>query len=1142
MRHQFLLGAAAVALVIPAAASAQETTSSIRGSVMNAGAPVAGATVVATETASGTTSQTTTDGSGTFTFTGLRPGGPYTVAITSASGNKTVTDIFTVVQQPFELPVELAATDGAAANGAETAGPDIVVTAASIRGAGTRSDGPQTVLTQADIRRVASVNRDIRDIERRDPLASLDLSNTRAVSFGGVNPRFNRFTINGVQVGDQFGLNSDANPTGRGPIPFDAIAQVSTSFAPYDIRQGNFQGVAIDTVVLSGDNDFHGTGFYSQSRDSLQGKRIGSNTLVLPRYNSETYGATFRGPLIADKLFFMVSAERNTDPRPFTPSAANQVVGLSQATVDTVTGISNSVYNYNPGSVLAINPQKDEKIVGRIDWNITTGQRLSVTYVNAYESANVLQNTNSTSATAPSLGLESDAYQRSVLVRAGIAQLNSDWTDQFSTEARFQYKSQRTGQDPLLGRGFAQFRVCTDAVSAGSVTACGVGVPIVAFGPDISRQTNELFNDTWGGSLLARYNGGGHDIKALFEVTANRTFNYFLQYSSGAYYFDSIADFRNKSASTFDYANAVSLNTRDVAADFRYQQYSFGLQDNWTISDALNITYGFRYDVYAQRSPIAPNTAFFNRVGFYNTQTYKGLDNFQPRFSFNWKPGVNSLRIRGGAGIFGGGSPDIYLSNSYSNTGVLSNRLTTVTRATTAGATTPGAVAGSQNTAVCAAPFTGANAALCTTALNGVTGTNIPGAANTFLSTNTASLLTAPVNALAQDFRLPSVLKATLSADYTLFGFNVGADYIYTETVSGVAFTDARSIVIGRLPDGRPRYNARTLYNGQIATTGLGSDTNLDTIIYNDDRGRSHIGVVRFQKDFDFGLTFGGSYARQDVKDVSPATSSTATSNYANAAMADPNFASYGRSSDETTWAFKYNVGFDHAFFGDYRTSIQLFGETRSGRRYSFTMQDPGGNRSPVFGTVTNIGTNGNTRYLFYVPTSATDPLVSYDSAATQTAVEGLIGRTALKDYRGRIAAKNIARNRAFTRIDLHLEQELPTFIGGSRVSLFGDIENLPNLINSKWGGLRQLGFPYQSAVVQVQCLSAPVATGTGVVAIGTTAANNPTGLPAVANTLPTQTCAQYRYSSFRDPRASEVLPSVSNSLYLIRIGARFSF
>ena len=44
---------------------------------------------------------------------------------------------------------------------------------------------------------------------------------------------------------------------------------------------------------------------------------------------------------------------------------------------------------------------------------------------------------------------------------------------------------------------------------------------------------------------------------------------------------------------------------------------------------------------------------------------------------------------------------------------------------------------------------------------------------------------------------------------------------------------------------------------------------------------------------------------------------------------------------------------------------------------------------------------------------------------------------------------------------------------------LFADIENVLNLIDSDWGSLRQSPFPYTAALVDVQCLSAPVATGT---------------------------------------------------------------
>ena len=1106
MRNQFLLGAAVAALVIPAAASAQETTSSIRGTVTSGGQPVAGAEVVATDVASGTRSSTSTGTDGGFSLPGLRPGGPYTVVVTSASGNKSVTDIFTVVQQAFDLPIDLGANENAGADAAADATQDIVVTASRIQGAGVSSDGPQTVLTQADIQKVASVNRDVRDVIRRDPFATLDLTNQGerggAISVAGVNPRYNRFTINGVQVGDNFGLNQDASPTNRGPVPFDALAQVSVSVAPYDFRQGNFQGAAIDTVLLSGTNEFHGTGFYSQSRDELQGDRSDGTNFFIPNYKSETYGATFRGPIIRDKLFFMVSAERNTDPRPFA-TQVGQIPGITQGAINGVIGTANSLYNFDPGGVLVINNRKDEKITGRIDWNVTDGQRLSLSYINAYDSLDS-QNNTSTSNTSPSYGLQSNAYALTELLRAGIVQLNSDWTDNFSTEARGLYKYSKRGQEPLRGRGFAQFRVCTDAVSAGSLTACTppggaatVGTPIIAFGPDASRQTNELFFDTWAGSLLARYRNNDHELKILAEYEENRTYNNFLQNSLGAFYFDSLADYQARRASQLTVAVPLNGQPDGAAADFKYGRWTFGVQDDWQVFDGLEVSYGFRYDLYGMRDRPTVNPFFQAREGFRNTKTYKGLEIFQPRVGFNWKP-VNRLRVRGGGGIFGGGSPDIFLSNSFSNT-ILSNTVT-ITRTGTGFTGFPAGTTAATQATIGAA------------ALNGVTG-QIPTTVSDFVRGGASASLT-NTGALDPNFKLPSVYKATLSADYDLFGFNVGADYYFSAAKNQIIFTDARSVQVGLLPDGRPRYNS-------LSPTGF-ADNNYDILTTNTGKGRSHIGVVRFDRAFDNGISLGGSYTLQDVRDVSPATSSTINSNFENQLFADPNRPALGTSNDQIKWQFKYSLGLDRAFFGEYRTRIQLFGETRAGRPYSYTMQNPvGNNRSPVFGTILSDG-----QQLLYVPTGLDDARVSYDSPATATALDDFINDTKLRKYRGGIAAKNIARSKSFTRIDLHVEQELPTGIGGSRVSLFADVNNLLNLIDSDWGALKQFSFPYAASIVQVQCLATPTPTGVS-------------GAGVVTNTS-TQPCAQYRYSGVTAPNDKVI--NVTGSLYAIRVGARFTF
>ena len=67
MRYQLFLGAAAAALVIPAAAGAQETTSVIRGTVTTAdGAPAAGVPVTVTHVPSGSVSSQSTTDDGSF--------------------------------------------------------------------------------------------------------------------------------------------------------------------------------------------------------------------------------------------------------------------------------------------------------------------------------------------------------------------------------------------------------------------------------------------------------------------------------------------------------------------------------------------------------------------------------------------------------------------------------------------------------------------------------------------------------------------------------------------------------------------------------------------------------------------------------------------------------------------------------------------------------------------------------------------------------------------------------------------------------------------------------------------------------------------------------------------------------------------
>lgn len=1104
--RKFGLLCAAAAIVAPVSAYAQETTSSIRGDVTSGGTPVANAEVTVTHVPSGTVSTATTDATGGFGVSGLRVGGPFTVSV-RAQGMQTtqVTDIFLQAGQPFRLPVELGGQEAA-----------IVVT--GVRGARQTSNGPITGLNREDIAGVASVNRDIRDLARRDPFATIDLTNSRTIEVAGQNGRLNRFSVDGVQFSDDFGLNNGGLPTSRGPVPYDAIEQFAVRVAPFDISEGDFQGGAINVVLRSGTNSFHGSAFYTYSNENLTGDRARPTAAnptgnIALDFSSEQYGALLAGPIIRDRLFFMFAYERTNESDPFDDGVgagfANQVPGITQAQIDNVSAIAQNVYNYDTLGLLQNAVEQDEKWIAKIDWNINPDHRASFTYIRNVGTQQFQQNTFTTAPFA--LGLQSNGYELAEEVNSGVFQLNSTWNDRLSTEFRVSYRDYNRDQTPFGGRTISQFGVCLDPVAGGaSLTSC-TGSRIF-FGPDISRQSNDLNTENFSADLTARYEIGDHTIKATVGYTDIHVFNLFLQNSLGNYYFDSIADFQNRRASQVTLANAVpSLDPNDAAADFGSQAITLGIQDDWDVTDNLQLTLGVRYDLYDNTAPPPLNTNFRDRNGFDNRATFSGRDVIQPRFGFNWQP-MQRLIIRGGVGVFAGGTPDVFLSNSYSNTGQLTNSVTIQRNTSAAGCnTTP---AGS----------TPAQAlAFCNAALVGVNGRTFDPLLTNFLTTNVASLAAAPVNAIDPNLDVASQLRATLSANYEADlgplgdGWLFGVDFLYGNVIDAYQWTDLRSTVIGTLPDGRPRY-------AQRPNSGAAS-TNQDLLMTNSSRGRSLIGVIRMSHRWDFGLSIDASYTRSDVTDTNAITSATAGSLYSNNAFSDPNFAAYGRSIYEITDQFKLRFDYNHAFFGDYRTRFSLFAEYRSGRPYSIVTFDPSGGRLAVSGTVGNAG-----RMLAYIPT-ANDPLVSFDTAASQTAFNNLVTTLGLERYRGQIVPKNSQSSPDVFRVDLHLSQELPApginrLFPRARFQVFADVENFLNILNSDWGSLRQVAFPYTATIANIQCLNAPVATGTAPGA-------------GVVNTASTQTCAQYRYSNVLAPNEALV---GRQSLYQIRVGVRFEF
>ncbi|MEO6687840.1 MAG: TonB-dependent receptor, partial [Dokdonella sp.] len=870
------------------AAYAQNTSSSLSGRVLDAsGHPVAGATVEIIHVPSGTSRTVVADANGRYGAQGLRVGGPFEVKASGDHGeNADQPDVYLKLAEETTLNLTVAASTATELTG-------ITVTAAS-PGATFQADnkGLSSNVSQRELKVIPNPGRSIQDIARTDPHITLTNVGRGEISALGQNSRYNNITIDGVPTNDAFGLEPNGLPALNQPLSFDAIEEYNLSTANFDVTNKRAVGANINIVTKSGTNDFHGDVFYAYTNSK---DLTSDEPSDFKGYSAKkTFGATVGGPIIKDTLFFFLSYEESKTLAPgptFGPigGGATNTVNISQADIDRITQIAQG-YGMTPGGLGASDANQDNKLyLAKLDWNIADGHRASFRYNKTKSDQPIIQTFNSNT-----LSLSSYSYVQNRNLESYVLNLYDDWTDSFSTEASFS-----RGKYDAVSHTVAdqpQVQVC--------INGCATNSPSVFLGTDQFRHYNVLGVETYNGFFAGNWFMGDHTIKAGVDFQRDKYFNLFGRTEFGAYQFASIDKFASGDWSSFSLYRPTNGDINSVAAQWSLDQWGFFAQDTWQVTPQFSLQYGLRWDIPTTGDRPRYNTKFAQTFGYANTGTIDGNGVFEPRASFNYSFDTEyKTQLRGGMGVSEGVTPGVWLSNPFSNDG------------------------------------------LSTQTFSGSNGHGFIADGHAQVPPNTAPGALQTVDTVDPNFKLPTVLKATLGFDRELpwWGLVATAEFAHIDVIHGLFYQEV-NLGPGRgvLPDGRISYwgstdptkwssntsnpNQPTGYSTLQRTGSNPLFGGASTYLTNTSKGESNFLSLGVQTPFNTdGFSGSTSLTLGRSTEVNPGTSSQASSNFTGRAAYNPNEAVAYRSNYDIKARILGSLTWQHNFFGDYASSVSAF-------------------------------------------------------------------------------------------------------------------------------------------------------------------------------------------------------------------------
>lgn len=1060
MKHGSLLKLARLTLIVAAVLltpsqlpSQGVTTSALTGFVASTeGTPIENATVVAVHQPSGTQYRATVTTSGRYSLPNMRIGGPYRVtAISIGYEPRTEPDITLFLGQTSRLDFRLKRQAVELAQVMVTAERDEVLNAG--RTGAAMTVGPQKVAT------TPSIKRSTRDLTRLDPRSDGNMS------FAGRNWLYNNISLDGSYFNNPFGLDDPApgGQTNAEPVPYDAVAELQVSLAPFDVREGGFTGANINTVTKSGTNTLRGSAYTFARNDALQGNEVsGTKVIANPDLTYNQSGLSFSGPIIRNKLFFYLNGEIERTKDPGSNFVASQGgatgLGISRVQASVMDAIRQRMidsYNYDPGVYQGYFFHTDNnKLIAKMDWNINANQNLTFrfNYLDAKRDLGphpfVLSFANTgRGPNESSLPFFKSGYRINNDLQSYALEHNSR-SRSFANRFFASYNRFRDFREP-----FSEDFPTIDIGEAG-VTYTTIGHEPFSIHNILDQDVIQLTDNF-------SFFRGKHEFTVGSNFESFDFFNSFNIFRHGVFFLPEFLSFGSQFSSLSEFfAATTGANKKDFrsmigSGSFKGEkihvgQLSFYAQDELLATDRLKLTYGLRVDFPMYFTDPVDNPFSRGLTALDENDNPETVDQsklpgakplFSPRLGFNWNAaGERRTQVRGGTGIFTGRVPFVWIGNVISN---------------------PGA------------------------------NPNLPPAQGAApISTGHESILqqSFDLNAMDPDFKWPQVWTSDLGIDQRLpWGLLGTLELIYSKDIRGVYVRNADlRTPLRTLPDGRPFFGAVNDNGAWELNSDFGAGI---YVIDNKNDGYSFnvTGQLRkiFSRDADVSLGYSFNLAKNSLKSTEIA--SVLWQNQP--VQGDPNKPELSYSEFGQRHRFIGSGSYSRQWSSRLRTQVGVFAELAEGNRFAGS----GGNRYSFLysGDVNGDGTGGND--LIYIPASQGeilfDPYVAggqtISPAEQWTRLNAFIEQDDyLKKHRGEIAERFGAVNPWYSNVDLRLLQDIK-FDRGTTSHTFQitfDVLNVANLLNSDWGVRKVASASATSplSLVRFNAAGAPVFNFTG--------------------------------------------------------------